>query len=57
MGKYIPYTFLISTSDVRGAGTDADVYVVLHGELGSTPRTTLPSQPEHFERNMTDSFR
>jgi hypothetical protein len=35
----------------------ADVHVALHGELGDTPVTVLPSRPEHFERGQTDSFR
>ncbi|MEW5311146.1 MAG: hypothetical protein WDW38_002885 [Sanguina aurantia] len=51
------FTFLITTSDQRGAGTDADVHVSLHGEGGDTPTTMLPSRPEHFERGQTDSFR
>lgn len=51
------YTFLVTTSDQRGAGTDADVHVSLHGEDGDTPTTMLPSRPEHFERGQTDSFR
>ena len=45
------------TADTRGAGTDADVYVVLHGTGGSTPRTVLPSTPESFERGQRDTFR
>lgn len=33
------------------------MHVALHGDLGSTPVTQLPSRPEHFERGNTDSFR
>ena len=50
------YTFNIATSDIRGAGTDADVHVALHGDQGDTPTTLLPSRPEHFERGLTDTF-
>lgn len=56
MGKITNYTFKITTSDIRGAGTDADVHVALHGDLGDTPSTLLPSRPEHFERMQTDEF-
>ncbi|KAG2432966.1 hypothetical protein HXX76_008694 [Chlamydomonas incerta] len=55
--KITPYHFYVTTSDIRGAGTDADVFVVLHGEFGDTPSTVLPSQLEHFERGQTDHFR
>jgi hypothetical protein len=41
----------------RGAGTDSDVHVALHGDLGDTPAMVLPSRPEHFERGQSDSFR
>ena len=56
LGKVVSYTFLITTTDIRGAGTDADVHVTLHGELGDTPTTVLQSQMEHFERGQTDKF-
>ncbi|KAF5839075.1 Lipase/lipooxygenase [Dunaliella salina] len=56
-GSVVAYNFKITTADVRGASTDADVYVSLHGTKGSTPVTSLPSQPENFERGITDSFR
>ncbi len=51
------YVFYVTTSDIRGAGTDAEVFVTLHGETGDTPTTILPSQLEHFERGQTDRFR
>lgn len=57
LGRVTYYTFKVSTSDLRGAGTDSDVHVALHGDLGDTPTTTLPSRPEHFERGLTDTFR
>ncbi len=57
LGRMSYYTFNILTSDIRGAGSDADVHVALHGDLGDTPTTMLPSQPEHFERGQTDTFR
>ena len=57
LGKMCWYTFMVTTSTLRGAGTDADVHVCLHGDLGDTPTTVLPSRPEHFERGQTDTFR
>eukprot|EP00798_Chlamydomonas_sp_ICE-L_P013676 gene13676-19564_t len=57
LGQMIWYTFTVVTSELRGAGTDSDVSVALHGDLGDTPSTILPSRPEHFERGTTDVFR
>ncbi|KAG1662011.1 hypothetical protein FOA52_009500 [Chlamydomonas sp. UWO 241] len=57
LGRMAYYTFSVSTSDIRGAGTDADVYVALHGDMGDSLTVMLPSQPEHFERGQTDEFR
>ncbi|WIA17082.1 hypothetical protein OEZ85_013981 [Tetradesmus obliquus] len=57
LGSKVWYTLHISTSDVRGAGTDADVHVVLVGSDGSSDRVQLPSKPEHFERGSRDTFR
>lgn len=57
LGRLIPFIFRFTTSDTRGAGTDADVSVTLHGEFGDTAATQLVSMPEHFERGQTDDFR
>ena len=46
------------TSDLRGAGTDATVFVELTGELGSSPRHSLiapGSTSDSFGRGQTDS--
>ena len=46
------------TSDLRGAGTDATVFVELCGELGSGPRCKLMNQAgaaDVFGRGQTDS--
>uniref|UniRef100_A0A663N8Y0 Lipoxygenase homology domains 1 n=1 Tax=Athene cunicularia TaxID=194338 RepID=A0A663N8Y0_ATHCN len=46
------------TGDVRGAGTDANVFVTLFGEFGITPKTHLTSKSSTaFERSKTDVFR
>ena len=48
------------TSDIRGAGTDASVYVTLTGESGSSPCCSLlgPNNAADpaFERGGTDGF-
>lgn len=47
------------TSDLRGAGTDATVFVELTGEYGSSPRHSLiapGSTSDSFGRGHTDTF-
>ena len=51
------YTLLLCTSDNPAAGTDADVFVTIHGSEGSSPRVKLPSRPEDFMRGNQDTFR
>ena len=35
------YEITVSTGDVRGGGTDANVFVTLIGERGATPKTQM----------------
>lgn len=51
------YTVYVSTSDVRGAGTDADVHIALWGSQGSSGSIQLPSQPQQYQRGQRDRFR
>uniref|UniRef100_A0A663ND18 Lipoxygenase homology domains 1 n=1 Tax=Athene cunicularia TaxID=194338 RepID=A0A663ND18_ATHCN len=52
------YEVVTVTGDVRGAGTDANVFVTLFGEFGITPKTHLTSKSSTaFERSKTDVFR
>ncbi len=47
------------TSDIRGAGTDANVYIQLYGDKndsGKIPLETSKSNPNKFERGQTDVF-
>jgi hypothetical protein len=46
----LPYSVVVHTSDVRGAGTDANVHLIMHGTLGSGLSHTLTSGPQDFER-------
>ncbi|KAM9262068.1 lipoxygenase homology domain-containing protein 1 [Morus bassanus] len=56
--EYSIYEVVTVTGDVRGAGTDANVFVTLFGELGITPKTHLTSKSSTaFERSKTDVFR
>jgi hypothetical protein len=55
-GSLAEYRLHVSTGGRRGAATDADVHISLHGSGGSTPATVLASRPEHFERGQRDSF-
>uniref|UniRef100_A0A674DFU0 Lipoxygenase homology PLAT domains 1 n=1 Tax=Salmo trutta TaxID=8032 RepID=A0A674DFU0_SALTR len=52
------YEVVTVTGDVRGAGTDANVFVTLFGEFGITPKVHLASKSRTaFEKNKTDVFR
>jgi hypothetical protein len=54
------YKVVVHTSDMPGAGTDASVFVVLHGEHGDSlpcPLTAAPGKSsEIFERGSKDQF-
>jgi lipoxygenase homology domain-containing protein 1 len=59
----VSYTVKVATADERGAGTDADVHVVLQGARGSTGHVVLRhpapggnAHPDWFERGHTDVF-
>mmetsp|Transcript_22009 Transcript_22009/g.66009 ORF Transcript_22009/g.66009 Transcript_22009/m.66009 type:complete len:2411 (+) Transcript_22009:238-7470(+) len=54
------YTIRVFTGDIRHAGTDANVYIVLFGENGDSGRIALRNSLSHsdkFERAMTDVFK
>ena len=59
-GSQALYCVEVHTGDVRGAGTDAGVFVELLGERGATsgPRALLPSPPSAaaFARGAVDAF-
>lgn len=40
----------------RGAGTDSNVFVELHGDLGAVGQTSLETSANNFERGQTDLF-
>ncbi|XP_063957148.1 lipoxygenase homology domain-containing protein 1-like [Lytechinus pictus] len=58
--KHVPYEVTVFTSDVSGAGTDADVFIVLYGREVVTTQKSLcdnkKKRKECFERNCEDMF-
>ena len=53
------YHVYLTTSDERGAGTDANVYIILYGENDDTGQNFLKSSKtnkDKFERGKTDEF-
>lgn len=49
----------VKTGDVRGAGTDANVFVQIYGDKGDTGKLQLRSAENtknKFERGRTDQF-
>uniref|UniRef100_A0A3B5KPH2 Lipoxygenase homology PLAT domains 1a n=1 Tax=Xiphophorus couchianus TaxID=32473 RepID=A0A3B5KPH2_9TELE len=51
------YEVVTVTGDVKGAGTDANVFVTLFGDFGVSPKVHLASSRNAFEKNKTDVFR
>lgn len=52
----VKYKVSVRTGDKRGAGTDANVYIILHGARGDTGKRPLESAGNNFERNKVDIF-
>lgn len=48
--EYLGMQVKAVTSDLRGAGTDANVYLIMHGTLGTGMRHILSSGADDFER-------
>lgn len=48
---------MVYTGDVRGAGTDANVMLVLYGEKGKSEEFSLRNKSDNFERNQVDKFK
>jgi len=53
----ITYTINVTTGNCRGAGTDANIFIIIYGDLGSSPKQILDGPLSAFERGCTDSFR
>ena len=46
----------VKTGDIRFAGTDANVYIIIHGKKGKTKKLFMDDSRNNFERNMTEVF-
>jgi len=54
------YHVSVRTGDMIGAGTDANVYVILYGDQGDTGKLNLKqaiNTKNKFERGRTDQFK
>ncbi|XP_011477254.1 lipoxygenase homology domain-containing protein 1-like [Oryzias latipes] len=54
--KYNKYLVSVFTADVKGSGTDADVFINIFGELGDTSERRLDSDKNNFEKATEDKF-
>lgn len=51
----LQYQVRVYTGDVGSAGTDSDVYIYIHGDMGSTGKRLLKKSKTHddkFERDQ-----
>ena len=53
----LSYHVTVLTGDVRGAGTDANVFLVMIGKTGKSREIVLDDEKNNFERGMTDEFK
>lgn len=49
-GSIMQYKVVSYTTDTRGAGTDANVHLIMHGLIGDGQRHTLVSGVNDFDR-------
>ena len=47
----------IWTGDVKGAGTDANVFLQMYGEDGKTDEVQLRNKTDNFEKAAIDKFK
>ncbi|XP_068166911.1 lipoxygenase homology domain-containing protein 1 [Antennarius striatus] len=56
MPKYNKYVISVFTADVKGSGTDADVFINIFGEFGDTGERQLDNGKNNFEKATEDKF-
>ncbi|XP_072243054.1 lipoxygenase homology domain-containing protein 1 [Leuresthes tenuis] len=56
MPKYNKYIVSVFTADVKGSGTDADVFINIFGEFGDTGERRLDNDKDNFEKGSEDKF-
>uniref|UniRef100_A0A3P8UHJ0 Lipoxygenase homology PLAT domains 1 n=1 Tax=Cynoglossus semilaevis TaxID=244447 RepID=A0A3P8UHJ0_CYNSE len=54
--KKFPWSLWIWTSDVKGAGTDAQVFLQIYGEKGKSDEIKLENNSDSFEQGQLDKF-
>ncbi len=52
----VMYKIVVITGNVRGAGTDADVFITIVGDKGKVDRELLSNDKDNFERGRVDNF-
>ena len=53
----IPYEIEVHTGDVRGAGTNSNVFILLYGKEKKSEEHWLRNKTGNFERNQVDKFK
>nr|KAG5694176.1 hypothetical protein BaRGS_016022 [Batillaria attramentaria] len=53
----VPYQAWVFTSDIKHAGTDANVYMVIYGEKGKSDDIPLENKGDSFEAGHMDMFK
>ena len=53
----VPWQVWVFTSDIKNAGTDADVYMVVYGEKGKSDDIKLENKSDSFEQGHMDMFK
>lgn len=51
-----PWSLWIWTSDIKGAGTDAQVFLQIYGEKGKSDEIKLENNSDSFEQAQLDKF-
>lgn len=52
----VSYKVSVVTADLPGSGTDANVFITIFGENGTSSERKLDSSENNFERGHTDVF-
>ena len=47
----------VYTSDLKNAGTDANVFIVIYGDKGKTDEISLRNKADNFESGQCDKFK
>nr|XP_016847361.1 PREDICTED: lipoxygenase homology domain-containing protein 1-like [Anolis carolinensis] len=51
-----PWSLWIWTSDIKGAGTDAPIFLQIYGDKGKSDEMKLDNKSDNFEAGQTDKF-